>query len=59
MAAVSTFSVDELGDFLIERAIPASIVTSFTGMPVYTILCFIMVLLYMYTRKRVNILIEI
>ena len=28
----SLFSTDELGDFLLEEAIPPSIVTSFTGM---------------------------
>ena len=32
MGFVSSFSVDELGDFLLEKGIPPDIVSSFTGM---------------------------
>ena len=31
MVSVATFSVDDLGDFLIEKGIPANVVTAFVG----------------------------
>ena len=39
--SVATFSVDDLGDFLIERGILANVVTAFTGKLecIYKLLC--------------------